>query len=501
MPQQPKYSGSGKKFLFKTSFSDVIAAGVDTNFDIKLQGAGQTVSQSAGNLNIASGTTVNAETILRSKDSFTGPITLRYLLTLSQRIANHNTFIELVDVVADSAAFNILSATSVAVTVDQATFDKIGSSKNIGQSMYISGLTGTGIPSQRGVIAAVAPNVTGTGQGGTITFTVAGYPGTGSGTVYLYGYNTYRILYDGTTATNVKFDTQRNGWNSTDSTLTCQTTASPGHSGILDILDGQATYLDELVATSTGPVISQRGRRAATVPDTNIPLFIQIRVLNGTVAPASTTTSTIGFVTLEDYNPQQVVIEGVRPMGASSPLPVAVSNNTSQTGGLFLAGTPRGSSNNGGNPLYIATGVSANPATVTTGRNVDLMATLIGALVNKPFSIPESDWSAVAAASGILNTTVATTLKTAAGAGIRNYITSIQIMSEALGAATELVIRDGAAGPVLWRTKIPASGLPTTNIDFPSPLKSTANTLLEVATLTASVTGAVYFNAQGYVAP
>lgn len=111
-----------------------------------------------------------------------------------------------------------------------------------------------------------------------------------------------------------------------------------------------------------------------------------------------------------------------------------------------------------------------------------------------------SGWSYAAAASGIVNTTTAVTIKTAVS-GYRNFINSIQVMAEALGTATELAIRDGAGGTVLWRTKIPTGGLPTTNIEFEEPLVGTAGTLLEVVTLTASTTGAVYFNAQGYVGP
>jgi len=124
-----------------------------------------------------------------------------------------------------------------------------------------------------------------------------------------------------------------------------------------------------------------------------------------------------------------------------------------------------------------------------------------GATVSKPYSIPENDWVYAAAAGGILNSTTAVTIKAAGGAGQRNYITSLQVMAEALGTATELAVRDGAAGTVIWRTKIPTGGLPTSDIIFSNPLKGTANTLLEVVTLTASTTGAVYVNAQGYVAP
>lgn len=117
----------------------------------------------------------------------------------------------------------------------------------------------------------------------------------------------------------------------------------------------------------------------------------------------------------------------------------------------------------------------------------------------RPFSLPVGDWSYPAAAAGISNTTTAVTIKAAGGGSVRNYITAVQIYSDALGAATELAIRDGAAGTVLWRTKIGTGGrINGDPIIFPTPLRGTANTLLEVVTLTASITGAVYFNAQGY---
>lgn len=71
--------------------------------------------------------------------------------------------------------------------------------------------------------------------------------------------------------------------------------------------------------------------------------------------------------------------------------------------------------------------------------------------------------------------------------------------ADALGAATELAIRDGAAGTVIWRGKINTAGwLDGMEITFSPALRGTANTLVEIVTLTASVTGSVYCNLQGY---
>ena len=120
-----------------------------------------------------------------------------------------------------------------------------------------------------------------------------------------------------------------------------------------------------------------------------------------------------------------------------------------------------------------------------------------GQLITKGYSPAASDWAYAAANLGIVNTTTAVTIK-AAVAAKKNYITSIQIHAEALNTATEVAIRDGAGGAVLWRTKIGTGGLPLVTINFPNPLVGSTNTLLEVVTLTASVSGAVYFNAQGY---
>jgi hypothetical protein len=144
---------------------------------------------------------------------------------------------------------------------------------------------------------------------------------------------------------------------------------------------------------------------------------------------------------------------------------------------------------------------TARKPAVANGQIVRPIGTVDGKLIVRPHSIPENEWKYVAGAGGIVNTTTGVTLAAAGGAGLSVYITSMQLRSETLTNATEIALRDGAGGTVLWRSRLSSSGLDLTNITFENPIKGTANTLLEFATLTATITGTIYVNAQGYYAP
>jgi len=173
-------------------------------------------------------------------------------------------------------------------------------------------------------------------------------------------------------------------------------------------------------------------------------------------------------------------------------------------GSVAIAGNVAEDAATSANPVIVGGVVrtATSPTTLIAGDAARATMSSAGSVVNLPYAVPEATWSYAAATNGILNTTTAVTIKAAAAAGLRNYITNIQIMSETLGTATELAVRDGAAGTVIWRTKISTAGIPNTvGITFDVPLRGTAATLLEVVTLTLSGTGAVYFNAQGFVAP
>ena len=281
-------------------------------FSLLQTGSGMTVNQSAGNLVITTGTTANSETVIRSIDTFSGSLLARLKVILSQRIANQTFRFELADLIGQALSYTINSATSITVT-----FPSVNpfTSANVGQSVRLSRITGAaGIPG-RYAIASVS--------GLTVNFTVAAWPASGSGTLTLYGWNYIQLEYSGTTATNASFDAQRRGWNSGNTTITTQTSASPGHVAQLNFDVFTAGVSDALAASNTAYQWANRGSRIENVPDPDTVLYLFIVVQNGSTAPASTTTLTTGFIQIEDQGRQKIRVASSDPVGSHA-LPVQV---------------------------------------------------------------------------------------------------------------------------------------------------------------------------------
>lgn len=352
----------------RIGFAKAIANGVDTDFfTLRQTGSGQTVNQTGGNLVITSGVTARSETIIRSNQSYSGGIRFKIQNLLSQRIANQQFFAELVDVVGDGLAYNITSATSITVKLP-ASFGL--SSQNIGQSMTLCGFSGTGtFFSGRYPIASVSGN--------DATFTVSGFAA-GTGTVTACGWNFYRLEYSGVTATNVLFDTQRNGYNSGNTTVTINTTASPGHMAIMTANDAVATLQDQLVASSAAIQTTNRASRVVMVPD-DAQVFLQIRVVNGTTAPATTTTWTIGQVSIGHFEAESVIVQDMRPTNFSTALPVEVLRSV----GLTVTASGTVIANQG--TLVTPTAFALTAAATTNATSVKATAgTLYGIQCSNP---------------------------------------------------------------------------------------------------------------------
>lgn len=202
-----------------------------------------------------------------------------------------------------------------------------------------------------------------------------------------------------------------------------------------------------------------------------------------------TTATTAGTTTIH-------VQGSTLPMG--QPVSQPISGSVSVTGVPSIGGQSAHSAAASGNPVQIGGVVATAVSTAeVAGDMCRLQMTTGGAAVVRQYAPPELDWSYAAASGGITNTTDVV-IKAAAGASIRNYLTSISVTNASATISTEVVVKDGAT--VIWRGFVGTSALlnSAVNVTFPTPLKSTANTALNVACITTG--SAVYVNAQGYTA-
>jgi hypothetical protein len=296
------------------SFAGVGASVLSSDLTTPIVGTGVTYNQALGSLNVVTGTTVNAEWLSRSTVSFRGAMRMRASIIASQRIANANLQIVLADLVGAGLTYTLVSATVVDVTMPAHPY----TAQNVGQFMNLGGITGVaGVPGRYAVASIPDAN--------TIRFTVAGWPLLQPNSVSV------RNLVTGTTATNIAFDSQRKGWASGDTTATINTTASPGTIIENDVFGRDVFLMDALRATATSPAFATRASRYENIPDEDTPLYLWVWSYNGTTAPASTTTWTIGFAAVETFPNLNVFLQGARAQGTTNALAVTANIAAAQT--------------------------------------------------------------------------------------------------------------------------------------------------------------------------
>lgn len=171
--------------------------------------------------------------------------------------------------------------------------------------------------------------------------------------------------------------------------------------------------------------------------------------------------------------------------------------NTANTTPWLVAGQAASAAAIAGNPVRIGYRAGTADFTATTdAQQVDGLATTTGKAIFLPYALRANDWVYAAVAGGLV-TTAGVTIKAAAGSGIRNCVTSMQVMNSHQTIGTEVVLRDGAAGTVIWRGWAQFAGGGMT-APFPVQVCGSANTLLEIAEVTATATAGVLVSAQGY---
>jgi hypothetical protein len=476
---------------FRDSFN-----GTEVNparWEVVATGGGIAATVADGAVTVSTGTTLDDELTLTSRTTFTIPLRVMVAVNLSQRIAGQSVWLELVSV--DPATGQPDGRSAAAWRLD-------GTSPTLAN--YEVGSEGA--PRLAGASASTIPTTVSTTwsvleieptndecwfHGRQIDTTAA------RANSYVRhqqipdpnGLYRFRIRVRNRQSVNgvsavanngsglVRITRAAHGFATGDSITVTDVSGVPGANGTFTITVVDANTFDLVGSGFSGAYINTGWASVSR-----------------NLAPASSTDVKVQFVTVADYAELTTEITAGRGQSvAGQGLGVNVLSNVAPT---LTAVGGQARNTNGALPVLVATGLSANPTAVTTGRGIDLLATLIGALVNKPFSIPEADWQYAGAAGGITGTTDVV-LKAAAAAGIRNYVTSIDLRNAHATVATEVVIKDGAT--VIWRQLLPAAMAAPVEITFPTPLRGTAATAVNFACLT---TGAqVYVNAQGYAAP
>lgn len=411
------------------SFCRASAAGLNTPDMVELK-RDMTVTQSGGKLNVVTGVATNAEFLGRSVKSWSRSINFRWQTTLSQRLAANQTFMVLLaDKIGDDLAVTVNSATSITVTIPNHGWT---TADNAGQFVFVGGIKGIsgGVPGRYAIASVADPN--------NVVFTVAGWPASGNGTACLFGWSHYKVAYTGTvTATNANCTSQRQGWAAADTVATINQTAAPGHLAQIFTDGRNASFGDMLEASTTTPAMSCRAFRPSNLPDDATSLYVYLWAYNGTVAP-TTTTWTMGFWSVENRAGVPVWLAGAQMNGAAHAISAAI------TSAITLTATASGPAAHGaaisGNPNRMAArALNAVYTALTTGQTADLVATLMGALIQKPYSIPEADFAPPIMFADVTSLT-AQQIK-AATASQKNYVTAIQLATTLLGAAGLLLIR------------------------------------------------------------
>lgn len=401
-------------------------------WDLISTGAGMSVSTGNGTtgsyLRITTGTTANSETIIRSKEIVGLPLRFAAFVTASQRIANQELFLELIEVDASGAPIAGTSQTNAGTSPNHAS-----------------------------------------------------------------------VKFDGTTATTALV-TARSGdapeFVSAASTITTTVATGTGPNffpaGYVELMvSGEAVQLLQAPIDATAAVtVARRVTQAA--PDPNKLYKLQIRARNLGTAPASTTDWRVHAIRVFDFTRMDVqIVGGVGHNAPGASVPVTVgSGSVTVSGTVTTAGAAAHDAVISGNPTRIAgRALTANYTAVATGDTADLVTTLVGALVQKPYSIPELDWQF----AGALTTTTAVPARAAQAAGIRNYVTGVQF-SNSGASAVDVIVLDGTT--VIFQATVAAGAF--IRACFQTPLRGTAATALNV---NLSAAGTVRANVQGYSAP
>lgn len=250
---------------------------------------------------------------------------------------------------------------------------------------------------------------------------------------------------------------------------------------------------DSSVAITAGSGTSIDTRTEATNGNHRQVVVLGDPSTNAGVAPVDATNGLSVNVTNASIPVTGTFYQATQPVSLAS----VPSHNVTNAGTFAVqsasAGDVAHDSVDSGNPVKVGgKAVSSEPTAVASGDRANLITDLVGKLITLPYANPENF---VSGATAAITDTTSTSVIAAAGAGVRNFITSILVTNSHATVGTLVTIKDGSGGTTLYAGYAAAAG-GGFSVTFPTPLRGSANTALHAA---CGTTGSnVYVSAAGY---
>lgn len=499
-------------------------AGSSTNMK-PTTGTGGTISVSSSNLVLASGTT-NASSTFVSRQVDYGPMTMSVGCTISQRIANQDIYIGFNGTSLDDRLYarfrlsgttntlatcetgwaNVAPATGTDLQSTSVTYPHGSTSAVINEyrididgrivAFFINDILVAShklvVPKPYDILAMQFKLTNGTGASNT-TLTIAYIICNNYDSVRITAANAFEPLMVSTQpATDQTYSVAGVIGLNTDimfvdctyiRSLNIQCT-SMGTSGTVTPAfsnDGGTTFVSPTLVTpagATATTITAAGLWSLQVSGRLLRLRMTVATSGGT------TTFRVMGINAPAPSLQAAVI-------SSGTLTTCSTVTTCSTLTTLANGQTAHSSASTGNPLRIGGRVITTlDTTLAQGDASDIAVTTGQQLLIKAFASAENDWHA----TGTLSDTTSTQARAVGAASIRNYVTGLEIQLTVLSVSTTFSILDGAS--TLWSCNLSAVMTTPIAITFPTPLRGTAATALNVKLGTASNT--VMYNIHGY---
>lgn len=207
--------------------------------------------------------------------------------------------------------------------------------------------------------------------------------------------------------------------------------------------------------------------------------------VDGTVATTQSGTWNVGSITTLPS----------LPAGTNNIGDVDIASGTVTTVTTLTGGGVAHDAADSGNPHKVGGRARTSDVTaVTNDDRIDQIHDALGAQVMRPYSLHEN---LVSGATAAITGTTSTSVLPSAGAGVRNYVTSLLVTNSHATVGTLVTITDGSGGTTLYAGYAAPEGGGFA-LSFPTPLRGSAATAVHAVNGTTGSN--VYVSASGYKA-